>query len=109
MNLDPTKLHHGLVEKGTEMARTRAYATTTDRLRKQVRAGCVIRFLNAGATLGKAQEAALLEPDYIAACERAEAAEHAAGVAAVEYAAAQAWFEAWRTSESTRRAEMNLK
>lgn len=107
--MDPNKLHAALVQKGHEKARTAAYAAATDRLRKQVRAGCVVRHLNAGATLGKAQELALLEPEYIAACERAEQAEHDAGIAAVEYAAAQAWWESWRTIEATKRAEMTMR
>jgi hypothetical protein len=107
--MDPVKLHHALVEKGTAKARTAAYAATTDRLRKQVRAKHVVDKINAGATLGKAEHLALLEPEYIEACERAEKAEGDAGVAAVEYASAQAWFEAWRTLESTKRAEMQIR
>ena len=107
--MDPSKLHARLVEAGTEAARTRAYASTTDRLRKQVRAKYVVEKINAGATLGKAEHLAILEPEYIEACERAEQAEEAAGVAAVQYAAAQAYVEVWRSLESTRRAEMTLK
>jgi hypothetical protein len=107
--VDPHKLHDSLVKKGHEKARTAAYAATTDRLRKQVRAMCVVAKINAGATLGKAESMALLEPEYIAACERAEKAEEDASVAAVEYAAAQAYVEVWRTLESTKRAEMNIR
>jgi len=107
--MDPNKLHAALVEKGHEKARTAAYAATTDRLRKQVRAKYVVEKINAGATLGKAEHLALLEPDYIEACERAEQAEEAAGIAAVEYSAAQAYVEVWRTLESTKRAEMGLR
>ena len=107
--MDPTKLHAALVEKGTEKARTAAYALTTDRLRKQVRAKYVVEKINAGATLGKAEHLALLEPEYIEACERAEKAEEEAGIAAVQYAAAQAWFESWRTLEATKRAEMAMR
>lgn len=109
VNMDPAKLHAGLVSKGTEKARTAAYATTTDRLRKQVRAELMRQFIDGGDTIGKAECRALCHPDYVEACERAEAAERDAGVAAVEYAAAQAWFDAWRTMESTKRAEMTLR
>jgi hypothetical protein len=107
--MDPNKLHAALVEKGHEKARTAAYAATTDRLRKQVRAKYVVEKINAGATLGKAEHLALLEPDYIEACERAEQAEEAAGIAAVEYAAAQAYVDVWRSLNATARAEMTLR
>ncbi len=109
MNLDPGKLHERLAEAGREMARTRAYQSTTDRLRKQVRAKWVVHYINGGATLGKAEHMALLEKEYIETCERAEQAEADAGVAAVEYAAAQAWFDAWRSLEATERAKMSLR
>ena len=107
--MDPNKLHAALVEKGHEKARTAAYAATTDRLRKQVRAKYVVEKINAGATLGKAEHLALLEPDYIEACERAEQAEEAAGIAAVEYAAAQAYVDVWRSLEASERARMTLR
>jgi hypothetical protein len=107
--MDPNKLHAALVEKGREKARTAAYAATTDRLRKQVRAKYVVEKINAGATLGKAEHLALLEPDYIDACERAEQAEEAAGIAAVEYAAAQAYVDVWRSLEASERARMTLR
>lgn len=109
MNLDPGKLHERLAEAGREMARTRAMQTTTDRLRKQVRAKYVVEKINAGATLGKAEHLALLEPEYIQACERAEQAEADAGVAAVEYEAALSWFRAWQTLEASERARMTLR
>ena len=109
MNLDPGKLHERLAEAGREMARTRAYQTTTDRLRKQVRAAYVVQHINAGCTLGKAEALALIEPDYIKACKTAEQAEADAGVAAVEYEAARAWFEAWRSLEATERAKMTMR
>jgi hypothetical protein len=107
--MNPHQLHDSLVKKGHEKARTAAYAATTDRLRKEVRARCVVGFINAGSTLGKAESLALLEPDYIEACERAEQAEEAAGIAAVEYAAAQAYVDVWRSLEASERARMTLR
>jgi len=107
--MNPTKLHESLVEKGVEKARTAALYTTKDRLRKQVRAKWVVHYVNQGDTLGKAENKALVHEDYIKACEEAEQAESGAGVAAVEYEAAKAWFEAWRTLESTKRAEMTMR
>jgi hypothetical protein len=107
--MNPTDLHKGFVEKGEAKARHAAAFTAKDRYRKQVRAQLVVKFVNAGNTLGKSEQMALVDPDYIAACEQAEEAESVAGVAAVHYDAAKAWFEAWRTMESTKRAEMNLR
>ena len=107
--MNPTDLHTSLAEKGTEKARTAAYFTTKNRYRKQVRAKYVVKFINASNTVGKSEQLAIIEPEYIQACEEAERAEEEAGVAAVEYDSAKAWFEAWRTIESTKRAEMTLR
>lgn len=107
--MDPNKLHAQLLEKGKEKARTQAYASTTDRLRKQVRAKLMVHFINQGQTVGKSEQLALMHDDYTTAAETAEKAEEASGVAAVEYQAAQAWFESWRTLEATKRAEMNIR
>lgn len=52
---------------------------------------------------------ALIDEDYVNACIEAERAEEEAGYAAVEYEAAQAWLEVWRTLEATKRAEMTLR
>ena len=107
--MDPEKLQERLIAKGTEKARTMAYASTTDRLRKQVRAGFMVTFIGRGETVGKSEQMAIIEPEYIEACERAEKAEEEAGVAAVEYQAAISWWETWRTLQATRRAEMTLR
>ncbi len=107
--MNPDQLHESLLEKGKEKARTSAYFTTKDRYRKQVRAKWIVHFINASNTVGKSEQLALVETEYTEACQSAEEAEEAAGVAAVEYESAKAWFEAWRTLESTKRAEMTLR
>ena len=107
--MNPSELHDSLLEKGKEKARTSAYCTMLDRYRKQVRAKWTIHFINANNTVGKSEQLALIETEYIDACESSEKAEEAAGVAAVEYESAKTWFEAWRTLESTKRAEMTLR
>lgn len=107
--MNPEKLHSSFVCKGREKARTAAYFSTKDRYRKQVRASLMVKFIDSGNTVGKAEQLALQHEDYVAACEAAESAEEASGIAAVEYEAAKAWFEAWRTLESTKRAEMTLR
>ena len=107
--MNPAELHKGFIEKGEAKARHAAEFTAQDRYRKQVRAKLIVKFVNEGNTLGKSEQLALVDPDYIEACEQAESAESVAGVAAVHYDAAKAWFEAWRTMESTKRAEMTLR
>ena len=107
--MDPKALHTRLEEKGREKARLQALYTTRDRYRKEVRAKWIVEFINKGNTVGKSEQMALCEQEYIDACVAAESAEAEAGIAAVEYAAAQAWFDAWRTLESTKRAEMTLR
>jgi len=87
--MDPAKIHAGLVEKGKEAARTRAKARTTDRYRKQIKARAKLHAMSLGSTAAKAEEEA--------------------GYAAVEYEAAQAWLDVWRTLEATKRAEMTLR
>lgn len=107
--MNPTELHNSLLEKGAEKARTQAYFSAKDRYRKQVRAKWITHYINQGNTVGKSEQLALLEDEYIAACVEAERAEEASGVAAVAYEAARSWFAAWRTLESTKRAEMTLR
>lgn len=107
--MNPRELHASLLEKGREKARTAAYASTTERLRKEVRAKWIVHHLNAGATVAKASELALLEPEYIEACRTAEAAQESAGVASVEYEAAEAYVRVWQTLEASKRAEMSLR
>lgn len=109
MDLNPNQLHERLSRAGKEAARAKAYATTTDRLRKQVRASLMQKFIDGGDTIGKAECRALSHAEYMEACERAEKAEEEAGVAAVEYESAKAWFDAWRTLEATKRAEMGMR
>ena len=108
MEKDPAKLHHRLLKVGTEAARARARHSTLERLRKQIRASEMVKYINLGNTVGKSEQLALLEPEYVEICEKCEAAEEEAGVAQVEYQAAQAYIEVWRTLEATKRAEMRL-
>jgi hypothetical protein len=104
----PSEIHARLVERGLEAARTRAYATTCERLRKQTKAKWIVHHCGSN-TLGKAEALALLEEEYIRACMAAETAEEEAGAAAVHYDAARAWLDIYRTQEATKRAEMNLR
>ena len=109
MQMDIAKIHASLLEKGEEAARTKARARSLDRMRKQIKARAKLWAINRGNTAAKAEEMALIDDDYIAACYEAETAEEEAGLAAVAYEAAQAWLDVWRTLESTKRAEMQLR
>lgn len=107
--MDPDEIRNDLLVRGLEKARAQAYFTSRDRYRKQVRAKWTVHHINAGNTVGKSEQLALLEPEYIKACEEAEEAEEQAGAAAVEYEAVRSWFDAMRTLEATKRAEMTLR
>ncbi len=107
--MNPEEIHKRLVVVGHEKARTAAYYSTMDRLRKEVRAKWIVHYIGSGEGVSKSEHKAILEDEYIKAAERCEEAEEEAGKAAVDYAGAQAWFEAWRTMESTKRAEMNAE
>lgn len=107
--MDAERLHERMAELGREKARTAAYFSTCDRLRKQIRAKWIVHHINQGQTVGKSENLAILEDEYIESCDVAEKAEEAAGIAAVEYEAAKAWMEVWRTKEATKRAEMSLR
>jgi hypothetical protein len=109
VTINPLTLSKDLFDSGQEKARTRAYAATTDRLRKQVRAGIMARHINQKMTIARAEAEALTDPEYIQACERAEQAQMEAGIAEVHYASIQATLEVWRTMEATHRAEMQIR
>lgn len=106
--MNPIEVHNKMREKGQEKARAQAYYTTQDRIRKEVRAMVMVEHINAGKAIGTSEQLALVDPRYIEACERAEQAEEAAGVAAVEFEAARAWFSAWQTMEATKREELKI-
>lgn len=107
--MNPDELKNDLLASGLEKARAQAYFSTKDRLRKQIRAKWVVHYINLGNAIGKSDQMALLEPEYIQACEAAEEAEEQSGAAAVEYEAARVWFSAWQTLEATERARMTLR
>ena len=107
--MNPEKLPAELLEAGAEKARTRAYHTTMDRLRKQVRAAKMQSAINSGSTIGKAEAMALTDPAYIEQCQAVESAEYDMILAQVAYDAIEAEFEAWRTLQATARAEMGIR
>lgn len=106
--MNPEALRLQLVRIGTERARTRAHFSTLDRLRKQTHAHHKQACIAGGMTGVRADCAAFTHEEYTQACERAEQAEEAMILAQVQWDACMAEFDAWRTLEATKRAEMKL-
>ena len=64
--------------------------------------------INCGSTIGKAECAALCDPEYIEQCQAVEAAEYDMILAQVKYDALEAEFECWRSLQATSRAQMGI-
>jgi len=107
--VNPQEIHERLVVKGHEKARAAAYYSTTDRIRKEVRAKWIVHYIGKDFGVSMSEHKSILEPEYIKAAERCENAQEESGKAAVEYAAAEAFLDVWRTMESTKRAEMQAE
>ena len=69
--MDPIEVHKKMSEKGREKARTAAYYSTCDRLRKQVRALVMVEHISRSEPIGKSEQLALIDPRYIEAAEAA--------------------------------------
>lgn len=103
------QLYQKILTAGESKARTAALFTTKDRYRKQIRAKWTTYYINKGKGVSQSENLALLEDEYIDACEAAEKAEEDAGVAAVQFEAARAWIAAWQTMKATEREEMKIQ
>lgn len=107
--MDGAELLEAMLDKGKEYARTKARLAALERMRKQAKALAKTKLLAAGKTLGAAEEMALLEDEYIKACEIEEEAAEEHFHAAVEKELADARFEYWRSVQANRRAQSNFR
>lgn len=84
-------------------------AEAMDLRRKRVRATLFVKYKGAGNPAGASEQMAEADPVYELACNDWEIAalEHETLRAQAE--AKRMRFEAWRTSQSTKRAQMNLR
>lgn len=97
------RTHRALVKA----AQLKSDAERLDKLAKRVLAQLVIHA--DGKSHAEREARARIEPKYIAAEDAAIEAATAANIARAEADGLQVKFEAWRTEQSTRRAEMQLR
>jgi len=84
-------------------------AEAMDLRRKRVRATLFVKYKGEGNAVGASEQMAEADPVYELACADWEAAALEAETLRAQAEAKRLRFEAWRTAESTRRAEMNLR
>ena len=84
-------------------------AEAMDLRRKRVRAALFVGFKEAGNPAGASEQMAEASPEYEQACNDWEAAAMEAETLRAQAEARRMSFDAWRTSQSTRRAQMQLR
>lgn len=84
-------------------------AEAMDLRRKRVRATLFVKYKGEGNAVGASEQMAEADPVYELACADWEAAALEAETLRAQAEAKRLRFEAWRTQESTKRAQMNLR
>jgi len=84
-------------------------AEAMDLRRKRVRAALFVKYKGDGNPAGASEQMAEADPFYELACADWESAAMEAETLRAQAEAKRLRFEAWRTSESTKRAQMNLR
>lgn len=80
-----------------------------DLRRKRVRATLFVKYKGDGNAAGASEQMAEADPVYEIACADWEAAAMEAETLRAQAEGKRLRFEAWRTQESTKRAQMNLR
>lgn len=89
--------------------RAKVKAEAMDERRKRVRAVLFTKYRGDGKGSGESEQYAIADPAYEAACTDAELASYDAEELRAKAEAKRLKFDAWRTRESTKRAQMNLR
>lgn len=84
-------------------------AESMDLRRKRVRATLFVKYKGAGNPAGASEQMAEADPVYELACADWEAAAMEAETLRAQAEAKRMRFEAWRTANATKRAQMNLR
>jgi hypothetical protein len=92
-----------------QAGQARVKAEAMDLRRKRVRATLFVKYKGDGNPAGASEQMAEADPVYELACADWEAAAMEAETLRAQAEAKRLRFEAWRTSESTKRAQMNLR
>jgi len=89
--------------------RARVHAEAMDLRRKRVRAALFVKYKADGNPAGASEQMAEADPVYELACTDWENAALEAETLRAQAEAKRMKFEAWRTSNATARAQMNLR
>jgi hypothetical protein len=100
---------HGIGKALEDAAEARARAEELDERRKQVKAAMVVHYRDEGNGIAEAQERAMASAPYKEAAEQWIAANYDYRRSDAKVERSKLAFEAWRTMNATRRAEMNLR
>ena len=87
----------------------RVKAEAMDLRRKRVRATLFVKYKGDGNAIGASEQMAEADPVYELACNDWEIAAIEAETLRAQAEAKRLRFDAWRTRESTKRAQMNLR
>jgi len=107
--VNPEQLRIDLTDLGLEKARSKAMATSREHGLKATKAVEYGYARRDGASQGDAEQLAYASDQWKEAAKRYAESVEAAEIAIVQYQALLTQFEAWRTLESTKRAEMGLR
>lgn len=100
---------HSMGEALTEAAEARAMAESLDEARKQKRAVLFVKYKAAGESASTSEQMAMADPIYGEALAEWTAANLKYRRLDAEAERRKLAFEAWRTVNANRRAEMNLR
>lgn len=100
---------HALTTAMEDAAEAENAADRAEALRKRVFAEVVNHATQGGTPVSKAEYAARADQRFVAADNEAIDARSAANIAKAKAEGLKLRFEAWRTRNATRRAEMNLR
>lgn len=92
-----------------EAGQAKVKAEAMDFRRKRVRATLFVKYKGDGNAVGASEQMAEADPVYELACNDWEAAAMEAETLRAQSEAKRMKFEAWRTANATKRAQMNLR
>jgi hypothetical protein len=92
-----------------EAGQAKVKAEAMDFRRKRVRATLFVKYKGDGNAVGASEQMAEADPVYELACNDWEAAAMEAETLRAQSEAKRMRFEAWRTANATKRAQMNLR
>ena len=92
-----------------DAGRAKIHAEAQDLRRKRVRAVLFVKYKGEGNAIGASEQMAEADPVYELACADWEAAAYDSEEMRARAEAKRMKFEAWRTANATKRAQMNLR